>query len=666
MQEKKKTSCSNIGGQAVMEGIMMRSGDRYAVAVRCPDGSIEVQEDGYEGLKTESPIQKIPIVRGVVNFVDSLVVGIRCLMTSASLAEEEEGEKQQTEALSEEERAALEKKKAREEKGFMAGALLISLAMVVVLFMLVPYGITNLLGRVTDKKWVLSLFESLLRVAIFLGYLIGVSRLKDIQRTFMYHGAEHKCINCVESGKTLSVENVMTSSRFHKRCGTSFLFFVVIVSAVLLMFVRAESHLMRVLIRLALIPVIAGLSYEIIRLAGRTDNPIINLLSKPGLALQRLTTREPTPDQAEVAIAAVEAVFDWKEYLRKDFGWKQPLGELRKEAESALLAAGIEEAANDTELLLEKATGLDRNALFLRKDEELDRADEKHFGEMLKRRIAREPLQRITGEAWVDGRRFEVARDVLIPRYDTEVLIDEARRFLQEKSETIRPCAEAEVSSEETDFQPGGEALRVLDLCTGSGCVLISVLAGAKTEKAEANELTADAETEEKDGSIISAVGADISDAALASAKRNAAAHRVEAEWIRSDLFENIGGQFDLITANPPYINTAEIENLEPEVRDHEPRLALDGGADGLSLIRRIIADAPAHLAEGGALMLEIGYDQGERCLALLSEAGFADVRIVKDLGGNDRVVRGIWKAGGDDAADTGTADAAGRRDETE
>ena len=319
--------CSHIGGQAVMEGIMMRNGDRYAVAVRTPDGKIEIKEDAYRGVKEKSAVQKSPVVRGVVSFFDSLIVGIRCLMYSASFFEDDGDKKKEPETpenLSDDERAAREKKKAREEKGFMAGSLLLSFAMVVALFMLLPYFFTNLIGRAVENRLVLSLFESILRIAIFLGYLFAISRMKDIQRTFMYHGAEHKCINCVERGEELTVGNVLASSRFHKRCGTSFLFFVVIVSAVLLMLIRTESHASRILIRLLLIPVIAGLSYEIIRLAGRTENRVIELLSKPGLALQRLTTREPDASQAEVAIAAVEAVFNWKEFLQKNFEYTPP------------------------------------------------------------------------------------------------------------------------------------------------------------------------------------------------------------------------------------------------------------------------------------------------------------------------------------------------------
>ena len=310
---------SNIGGQAVMEGIMMRHDDIYSIAVRKQDQEIAVKVEPYKSVINAPALQKVPIVRGVVNFIDSLVVGIRCLMYSASFFVEEEEQEKEKE-LTEEEKQELEAKRKKEEKGIMVGSLIFSLVIAVAVFMLLPYFLVNFLRGYIAEEWLLNLIESLVRIAIFLGYLILISRMKDIQRTFMYHGAEHKCINCIEHGMELNVDNVLKSSRLHKRCGTSFLFFVIIVSAILLMLVQAPNHALRIIIRLALIPVVAGVSYEFIRLAGRSDSRVVNALSKPGLALQRLTTREPDASQAEVAIAAVEAVFDWREYLTENFG----------------------------------------------------------------------------------------------------------------------------------------------------------------------------------------------------------------------------------------------------------------------------------------------------------------------------------------------------------
>ena len=316
---------SNIGGQAVMEGIMMRHEDEYSIAVRTPDNEIKVKVEPYKSFIECKKLRKVPIVRGVISFIDSLVVGMKCLMYSASFIEEDEEEKaeriKKEQKMTAEELKRHREKEKKQESAMMYGVVAVSVVVAVAVFMMLPYFLTDLMRNVTDTTWILSVTEALVRVAIFLAYLILISRMKDIQRTFMYHGAEHKCINCIEHGLELNVENVLKSSRLHKRCGTSFLFFVIIVSAVLLMFVQMDSRVLRIVVRLLLVPVIAGVSFEIIRLAGRSDNPFVNALSKPGLALQRLTTREPDAAQAEVAIAAVEAVFDWKAYLRENFGY---------------------------------------------------------------------------------------------------------------------------------------------------------------------------------------------------------------------------------------------------------------------------------------------------------------------------------------------------------
>ena len=332
---------SNIGGQAVMEGIMMRNRDKYALAVRKPNQEIELIVEDYKGFLERPALMKIPILRGVISFVDSLVVGMRCLMYSATFFEEEE-EKEDLSSLTEEERASREAKEKKQEKALMTGTLLLSIVIALALFLVLPYFLANFLRTVTENEWLVSLLESVLRVVILLVYMVLVSRMEDIQRTFMYHGAEHKCINCIEHGMELNVENVLKSSRLHKRCGTSFLFYVVIVSAIFLMFIQVESHLLRIILRLLLVPVIAGVSYEIIRLAGRSDNAFVDLLSKPGLALQKLTTNEPDASQAEVAIKAVEAVFDWRTWLKENYGIECPADPDR--CETAEEQAGCREA----------------------------------------------------------------------------------------------------------------------------------------------------------------------------------------------------------------------------------------------------------------------------------------------------------------------------------
>ena len=271
---------SNIGGQAVMEGIMMRHEDEYSIAVRTPDNEIKVKVEPYKSFIECKRLRGIPIIRGVISFIDSLVVGMKCLMYSASFIEEDEEEKEkrrQREAkMTAEELERRREKEKKQESAMMYGVVAVSIVLAVAVFMMLPYFLTDLMRKVTDTTWILSITEALVRVGIFLAYLILISRMKDIQRTFMYHGAEHKCINCIEHGMELNVENVLKSSRLHKRCGTSFLFFVILVSAILLMFVQMESRVLRILVRLLLVPVIAGVSFEIIRLAGRSENPIVN------------------------------------------------------------------------------------------------------------------------------------------------------------------------------------------------------------------------------------------------------------------------------------------------------------------------------------------------------------------------------------------------------
>ncbi|MBQ8559133.1 MAG: DUF1385 domain-containing protein [Tyzzerella sp.] len=306
---------SNIGGQAVLEGIMMKNGPKYAVAVRKPDGEIEVKVEEYKSIVKWEKLTKIPFVRGVFNFIDSLVLGMKTLTYSASFWEDEEEEGV---ILTEEEI----KKKEKQEDLIMTITMIVSVILALGLFMVLPYFISNLFSGIVKSRFLKTVIEAIVRITLFIVYIVLISQMKDIQRVFMYHGAEHKCINCIEHGMELTVENVRKSSKQHKRCGTSFLFFVVLVSIVVCFFITVESPVLRVLIRIALLPVIAGISYELIKLAGSSDNPVIGLLSKPGLAMQNLTTKEPEDDMIEVAIKAVEEVFDWKQYLAENFGEK--------------------------------------------------------------------------------------------------------------------------------------------------------------------------------------------------------------------------------------------------------------------------------------------------------------------------------------------------------
>ncbi len=296
---------SGVGGQAVLEGIMMRNGEKYAVAVRKPDKEIDVQVFDYKGPGKNQKLKKLPIIRGVFNFVDSLYLGMTTLLHSASFVEDEE---------------EIDPEK---EKEMMAGAVVLSVVLAVGLFFVLPYLISLLFQQFITSHFVITLLEGLVRICIFIAYVGLVAFMPDIKRTYMYHGAEHKCINCIEHGLELNLENVRKSSKQHKRCGTSFLFLVVLISIIFFMFIQVESGLLKLVIRLILIPVIAGVSYEVLRFAGRHDNWFIDMISAPGLLMQKITTLEPDDDMIEVGIASVEAVFDWRSWQKENLSEEQ-------------------------------------------------------------------------------------------------------------------------------------------------------------------------------------------------------------------------------------------------------------------------------------------------------------------------------------------------------
>ena len=299
-----------IGGQAVIEGVMMKNMDRYAVSVRKPDGKIETKVEECVSFAEKHPLFKLPILRGMVNFLESMVIGMQTLNYSASFYEDEE---EQTEGKTEQFLEKLLGEKA--EKVIMGIVLVFSLAISIGLFMILPYIASEAAGKLIHNEYGILLMEGVIRIAIFLGYIVLISQMEDIKRVFMYHGAEHKTINCLEAGVELTPENVDNYSRLHKRCGTSFIFIVMIISMVFFFFIRVDTIWLRIVLRLLFLPLVAGVSYEFIRLAGSSDHPLVQIFSKPGLALQKLTTKEPDHSMIEVAIASVEGVFDWREYL---------------------------------------------------------------------------------------------------------------------------------------------------------------------------------------------------------------------------------------------------------------------------------------------------------------------------------------------------------------
>ena len=323
---RRKSRYSGIGGQAVREGVMMKNKEKYAVAVRKPDGEIEVEVETYQGLAHGSKFKELPFIRGIFNFLDSLILGTRALNYSASFYEEEEGKETKFDK-------AMDKMSGGNGEKLLSGIVtVISIMLAVGIFIVLPYFISSLFESFIRNRSLMAIIEGVIRIALFLLYVWGISAMKDIRRLYQYHGAEHKCINCIEKGRPLTVHNVMRSSRLHKRCGTSFIFFVMLVSIVLFFFIQVDNVAEKVILRILLMPVVAGISYEIIRLAGRTDNVFIKILSAPGMWIQRMTTREPDESMAEVAIASVEAVFDWKKYLQDTFGYEVDEGWMKDDA----------------------------------------------------------------------------------------------------------------------------------------------------------------------------------------------------------------------------------------------------------------------------------------------------------------------------------------------
>lgn len=573
-----------IGGQALMEGVMMRGAKSMAMAVRAPDGSIMMETKRLEGRKWYS---KVPIIRGVASFVSSMVTGVTTLLKSAEVSTPDE---------------------ETPSKGFMALAVVLGVVFAVGLFILLPSLLNSLLldklfkvnAVFGERVGILlsSIFEGVLRILIFVGYLLLVSRMKDIRRTFMYHGAEHRTINCFEKGYDMTVENVQKCSTRHNRCGTTFLFFVMIISILVFslcnwLMVAAgwgTNMFIKMGIRIVLLPLVAGLSYELLRgLAMMPDNHFTNALRAPGLALQRLTTYPPDDEMAEVAIKSFLAVYDMDadaSIAEVKFG-QYLYAPTKKYAVMTLLVAGLEEreafAEADwmfCEIFKCKRGELNKHTFF-------NLGQYRELNNMLDRRKTGEPLDYILGKSEFFGLSIKVNNSVLIPRMDTEVLVNKAIELI------------------------GEGAPSVLDLCTGSGCIALAL---AKNTSAT---ITA----------------SDISEAALNVARSNFEGQNINV--IQSDMFEAIDGKFDYIISNPPYIVSEQIDTLATDVKA-QPHMALDGGADGLDFYRKIAECASEHLTENGVILLEIGFEQAASVTALFAPS---KTQVIKDLDTNDRVV---------------------------
>lgn len=606
MKQKANACRTYIGGQAVMEGVMMRGKCAMATAVRDPEGVIQVESERLKPPEKRSKAAKIPFVRGVVNFVSSLVDGNRVLMRSADVAMPEEEQPTKAEKW-------LEEKHQIHLGGvfnFIAIALGIVLALLI--FIALPQYITDFLpfdktDSGLDGLW-FNLTEGGIRLAIFIAYILLISLIPSLKRVFMCHGAEHKTITCYEQGKELTVENVRGCSRVHDRCGTTFLFLVMIVSILVFSCVNVvvaewlytdNSKLNGVLrfgLKLLMLPVVAGISYEVLRLLAKTKSKLVLPLKLPGLLLQRLTTREPEDGMIECAITAFNVVLQMDAdptVPERVFATSGKMSQLLKNTKKRFALQNIEE--DEAEWIFALVLGLPKSSIAgLERIIKMSQA--KEIIRIADERLTGRPLWYIIGDADFCGYKIKVDERVLIPRPETEEL-------------AMMVVASAE------------EGNSILDLCTGSGAIAIAVERELAKHKRKC-KVTA----------------TDISAEALALAKENAELNEAEILFVQSDLFSRIRGRFDIIVTNPPYIPTSEIDGLQREVQAHEPRLALDGGTDGLDYYRRIAETAPKYLARGGTLMMEVGKGQAQAVVKMFKGNGYS--MIIQDFNGIDRYVK--------------------------
>ena len=598
-EKKKGTICSSVGGQAVIEGVMMMGKSSYCTAVRDPGGEIQVERVRY---KPGGKATKIPFVRGVVNMFTSLVRGTKALMRSAKVYGEEEQEPGRVEKW------FAEKYKIDLMQVVSLLSMTVGLVLAVVLFIWLPNflvgAIKGLAPSLNGTVWEYLLL-GVFKLAIFIGYLALVLLMKDMQRLYRYHGAEHKTINCYEKGLPLTVENVMGCSRIHDRCGTSFLFIVLIINVFIVGVVnwacgvhliasRPLQVLAKLGIEIVLLPVIAGISYEILKLLARFHGKISAIFKAPGMLLQKtLTTREPDEQMVEVAIAAFNAAMEMDadpSIKETSFVTGGILSEMLRTTKQKFEKAGID--ASDAEWIYSLVLDVKRSDL--EKERIIIPSETRRINDIVEQRLTGRPLWYIIGDVDFYDCKIKVDERALIPRPETEILADNAVKIIEEGD-------------------------KVLDMCTGSGCIAISI---AKHCAAKHVQVTA----------------ADVSDAAIMLAKENAELNGVDINFVQSDLFSKIHGRFNLIVCNPPYIRSADIDGLQREVRDYEPRVALDGGEDGLDFYRRLAKEVTRYIAKGGMLMLEVGEDQAQEVLKLFEKRDYA--MIVKDLCGVDRFLK--------------------------
>ncbi len=633
----KNAKPTKVGGQAVLDGIMMKGESKTALVMRLPDHSLYGKVTRKAAPKSWT---KVPIIRGVGIFGGALIEGVKTIMNSADILEKYDGEN----ALEDDRFTRWMNKKFGKEKAWnilMYITVAFSLALSIGLFIIIPTALVSLGKLIWDNTIFLNIIEGIVRIIIFLIYILLVSKVKEIKDVFRYHGAEHKTIHCFESGEELTVENCRKFTTLHPRCGTSFLVFVLIISLILFSFLGWPNIFIRIASRLLLLPVIAGISYELLRWAGRSDSWLVKILSLPGIYLQKITTAEPTDQQLEVAIVALKAATKAKGPVGE--GLCDSEGNIIKNVkalmtlgEKELVNRGIDEreAKAQSELLYCHLKGVSRGELFNFWKKEVTGSEIKRYNNYILRKASGEPLEYITGTQEFMGLEFIVNENVLIPRHDTEVVVLKAEELLRNMENNNLE----EMNTEDLDVN-GLEAeevnpdninenkldkIRVLDLCCGSGAIGISI-----------NQRIGD---DKIDLSL-----SDISEEALLVTGKNIRKHKIESCIIQSNLFENIQGDYSMIISNPPYIPTKEIEELMIEVRSHEPILALDGGDDGLHFYRKIIEQAAEYLQIGGALVFEVGHGQGIYVKDLMEKQGiYENLEVIYDLDNKERGVAAI------------------------
>ncbi len=591
---KKNCKKASIGGQAVIEGVMMRGVSSMATAVRDADGIIRLETKRIKPQKERNLFFRLPIVRGVVSFIESMVGGSKVLMRSADVYGEGEPSKF--------ENWMAEKLKVDVMSVVTGLSLVLGFALAVFLFMWLPQFIRtqvetwfNLEFGILEKN----LIEGVLKLAVFIGYILLSSLMKDIRRTFMYHGAEHKTISCYEKGMELTVENARKCSRVHNRCGTTFMVFVMVIS--ILVFACFEAivgkeieKIYRVLMKIALLPIVAGLSYELLKALAKTNCFLLYPLKIPGLLLQRITTREPDDEMIEVAITAFKTVMEMdadKNIPEVEFVIPKKREEILKEIKNKLASHGIYEDA-EAEWIMSLILGVKRDELNTKNEVAPILIDK--INKIVEQRITGKPLWYCIGDTEFYGYTIKVDERVLIPRPETELLVYNALKHISKES-------------------------KVLDLCTGSGAIAIAI--NLQTQA--------------------SVTAVDISEDALSLARENALNNNSNVEFIKSDMFSSLQNKkFDVIISNPPYIKTDDIKSLQKEVRDFEPALALDGGEDGYDYYRIIANQAKEYLTDNGVLLLECGVDQAMSVKDMLID--FRSVEIIKDYENIDRIVKAV------------------------